>query len=540
MLNPTTTNLTTNPLFPQLPPSTSRQAQILLWTPTLVDQYFYSSLYPLIKTLHSILRRYPDCPSPTSICVHPSASPPSRGDEKLGGQAYQRLAALQTPSHTCMKMRNSELSGSTYISRPRSLTIIRPSYRVLYVIRVEPEVVTSSVDGGEDHRTFDSEGSEDDTGQDHGADQAAEAAVPAPSTTPDPDPNPAPARASPPLVFTHIPQSPRIEAMLRRPIHRPRPEYRFTGPDFYILRESFMRTYSPHWRPPHGEPARQPESHMYTTMNDGQGPVSYSNRLAQWLDELPDAGEGRMEAMQSPSPQPPEAQPHVHAEKSCQHDGQSCGRAESSRPNEDQLPGPSRARCNSAPVPSAISNNHLMGTLDHRTAPQNVIMPFSAASPVADLRGGSAIPSLHHPNPLGHHPILSQELPIQLRIPKRRSSLRNITRGSQSNQVPAASISRAAPEDLVPDIESFHIDRPTAFGATQINTGHQKSLSYLQTDSKGNKSRDPADYHRLSTHIHQLFGKDSREPNSKKHARTEVRIPMTPCYQSCKPFTGRS
>lgn len=431
-------------------------------------------------------------------------------------------------------MSNSELSGSTYVNRPRTLTVIRPNYRVLHVIRVEPEVVTSSVDGGEDHRTFDSEGSEDDTGQDP---RAAEAA---PATTPDPDPDAAPARTSPPLVITHIPQSPRIEAMLRRPIHRPRPEYRFTDPDFCIPRESFMRTYAPHWRPPHEEQARQPESHMYTAMNNGQGPVSYSDRLAQWLDELPDAVEGHMEVMQSPSPQPQEAQPHGHAENSCQHDGQSCGRAESSHPNEDQLPGPSRARCNSAPVPSAISNNHLMGSLDHRTAPQNVIMPFSAASPVADLRGGSAIPSLQHPNPLGHHPILSQELPIQLRIPKRRSSLRNSTRASQSNQAPAASISPAAPEDLVPGIESFHIDRPTALRATQINTGHQKSLSYPQTDSQGNKAHDPADHHRLSTHVHQLFGKDSREPNSKKHARTEVRIPKNPWYQLPKPFTGRS
>lgn len=338
-------------------------------------------------------------------------------------------------------------------------------------------------------------------------------------------------------MVTHIPQSPHAEAMPRRPIHHPRPEHRFTGPGSYFPRDIFMHEHAPEWWPLYEERSGQPASYMYATMNSGRGPVFYSQRLAQWLDSVPDDRvRVRTEVMEGPLPRPQEAQPHRQGEDSHGDESQSPEHGDNSHLDEDQLPHPSRARSNSAPLPSTISNNHLMRTLDHRTAPQNAIMPLSADSPAVHLQDMPTIPGTNHPDPLRQHPIVLEDLPIQLRIPERKSSLRNSARGSQPSQVPAPLTPRAAPEDLVQGIESIHIGSPIGPEAIQTSTGHQESLEHPQTKPQGNKAPGPAGHRLFSTCVNQLFGKDNRDPDTKKQARTEVTISTIPCSQPGKPF----
>lgn len=476
-----------------------------------------------------------------------------RKDIKHEGRSRYRLYQEhphEAPDHTSIKHMNMPPSR-----------VDTPNYRVLQVIEVAPEVVTSSVDGNELH----------DEGQ--GSGSAIESfPLPPPEETP-------------------LPDDPRIVAMLRAPI--PRREYRFTDQYIYVNYERFMRSVDPNWIPPPWvisqgtaqetaqEASRQPSSCLYTSISNRQGPVSCSERMSKWLDGLPVPKEST-EAGEFSSPMPQDHQQRGGAEGSSLYDG--------------MLPSPSRPRAQSTPVPFSISNNHLMEEREHRPGQSHPGAPTApAVGPTTNLPGGSAIPGLHHPNPLGQHPIVLQELPIQLKIPKRKSSLHNNFQSSHPNYQPPAPSTTPAADDLIRGIDSIQLDNPIQFKDNQLDIERQDSAPDLQLDTQiglgrrntvacpqllsrpgrdqnrgtpppqlrsrldkelrnstpypridqetvpdtfmgdaplrfydnANKLHDPAAHRRFSTHVNQLFGQDSGKTNHKKHARSEVSIFMS-------------
>lgn len=422
-----------------------------------------------------------------------------------------------------------------------------PNFRVLQIIEVAPEVTTSSTD-------------EEELGN---AGQRPEAVAPrAPSR---------PSSAEP-----QLPADPRIMAMLRAPISRR--EYKFTGQYIYVDYESFMRSVNPNWVPPlwlaaqetceelTQEPCRHPSSFLYTSTSNRHGPVSWSQRMSKWLDELPVAN-GNIEAAQCSSYK---LQGH-----------RVCRGAEDSRSPNGTLAGPLRPRAQSTPIPFSISSNHLMEHHEYRPGQSNSTVPTApAAGPTTNLSGGSVAPGLHHPNPLGQHPVVIRELPIQLRIPKRKSSLRNNFQRSHDNIQPPAPSTTLAGDNRILDTHSIELDiehRDTAADPQvdpQIGQGRRSSVVSPQLLSRlrGRRNSNPhpplrfqldaqlpnstlqpqldleldqdtfmgdspphiynntTDVHdlavqrRFSAHVHQFFGQDSGKVNHKKHARSEVRI----------------
>lgn len=221
--------------------------------------------------------------------------------------------------------------------------------------------------------------------------------------------------------------------------------------DVEVDLETFVRTIHPmaYWDHVRGQPrfdilrqrrrqqleqrevTRQPASCLYTVTCNQQGNVSPSARMSQWLNELPVPEETL------------------------------CGTQGSSQPQSHHGPegGHGRPRANSTPVPHSISANHLMATHDHRSCQPSPAVP-----------DGSTIPSFNHPNPLGQHPIALEELPVQLRIPKRQSSLQYSTRKSQLNS-PAAH-TNTAEDDLIRGIQSIPLGQSVQLQGSQLGTGH--------------------------------------------------------------------
>lgn len=170
-----------------------------------------------------------------------------------------------------------------------------------------------------------------------------------------------------------------------------------------------MRTANPFW-----EPERQATSCMYTsTRNDQAGRLTCSQRMSQWLDQLPEPDSARRQAPLVPH------------------------RPRQQRQNNGQL---------------ATNNN------TRRAHPLNI----SIIEP-PQLPDNVTSSSLQHPNPLRQHPVRGpqEEDPTPLRIPKRKSSLqhdqfRDPFLDPEQSTVPSD-------EELVQGIQAINLGHPVEF-----------------------------------------------------------------------------
>lgn len=347
-----------------------------------------------------------------------------------------------------------------------------PNYRVLHVIEVPPEVVTSSYDAGGSPRSQN------------------------PQRTTDP--------AS---------QSPREGRVF--------PQY------IYLNYQGFMQTADPFW-----EPNRLPTSCLYTSNSDQKGHVSCSERMAKWLDGLPGPGEESLTGTGVSSQLRGHQHQGVEESREKLRQGQLPRNKPKPKPSVQSISGP-----------VLISSTHPMGAqVLHRPGQPNPGVPISP--PSTSDKGGSASPRLHHPNPLGLHPVVLEELPIQARIPKRKSSLRCNLKSSHLNPPAHSTTIASAPDDLIRGVQSIQLGKPVPFltdserageGPRESDLGDQLD-SQLDQDASvteassparifndnNRKFHDPAAHQSLTSHVELVFGQASGKTNPKKHARSEV------------------
>lgn len=283
-------------------------------------------------------------------------------------------------------------------------------------------------------------------------------------------------------------------------------------PYIYINYEGFLRADNPFWQ----QPERLATSCMYTFANTQAGQRACSDRMAQWLEELPP---------------PNNRQRHgqnllLLQQQQQQHLGQPTPGALSTPPGFN-LHG------NGSPMmpTNSTTGAHTLG-LPSMAGPSSA-EPEPEPEPEPAVPDVSTLASLHHPNPLSQHPVRLHDVPIELRIPKRKSSLRHSFRDGSLD----ADQSAINPdEELVQAIQSIDLGEPVEFLGNErhgqpdessagtrihhditmvdapLSPPVQTSDAAVQTDNSKRKS--------IGVQVTNLFGGE----NKKKHGRSEVRF----------------
>lgn len=347
-------------------------------------------------------------------------------------------------------------------------------------------------------------------------------------------------------------------------------------PYIYINYEGFMRAADPFWeprRPPPPPSAGRQErervatSYMYTFTRSRRrrGRVTCSDRMAQWLDQLPNR----------PAPA---AANNIHQHQSSQRrrlSGRSLLRHHRQR---QQRPGAGSGSGAGAGASSASASGHnLHCHAQHTTTmngdstlPEETAGTSTAAVPAPQLPTGVVSASLQHPNPLRQHPVRPEDVRViqQLRIPKRKSSLQ-YARAHAGSLLPDDGDSDHFPQQktdnnnndddgddeeeelllLARGLQSIQLGHPVEFlgserqssTGTQIRhdvtmvdapppTSHQRpthDANVLLHDHhlhQNNNSNNKNKRKSIGTQVSQLFGGDNHK---EKRDRSEVR-PSTP------------
>lgn len=296
-------------------------------------------------------------------------------------------------------------------------------------------------------------------------------------------------------------------------------------PYIYINYEGFMRIADPFW-----EPERLATSCMYTFTNDNAGQVSCSERMEQWLAQLPDpeARQGRGCARIL----------HRHRrrrqtrERQRPHALSSLGLGQAGRNNN----GPQTTNSN--------TNMHMHGPSPAAASPTPVV---AAAMPSLTTQ-----PSLGHPNPLRQHAVRLEEIPVTFRIPKRKSSLHHTLRSSsardnnhqnqQQSDTNTIVGDASYEQQLIQGVGSIQLGQPVEFRGSAARDGDDEQsdastpqtqirydiemtdahLSALddsrRTDATACRRNGAAKRKSIGAQVAQLFGGESH----KKRPRSEV------------------
>lgn len=394
-----------------------------------------------------------------------------------------------------------------------------PPYRVLEVIEVTPEVVTSSVN-------------EDMSTTVLGSEAVLEPLwLPPPALTQPRRPRFA-MYDDTVSIMTRVPTPinpqlqllpPRVVAMLRAPI--PRREYRFTGPDFYVSYENFMRHHRPNWTPPRqirgqGEDValeeqslRLPSSYLYTSNHNDEGSATCSQRMSMWLDGLP-VPEISTHNTRLSSSMPQTQQPRE-------------GDGEDVNSHSGMLPDPSRPSAPPSPMSLSSSNNHPIGNAEHRPG-QNIpgeTTALPACGPRSSLPDGAAAQNVCHPNPLEQHPIVFRGLPIQVRIPQRKSSLCSQLQPHHASSHLQPPFTPLAADDLISGIDSTQLainssqlEGPLLLDEDQLGTDFWESAARPIVESQ------PLPARRNTFPCSRLLCRDPDCPNSHSHHQPQADI----------------
>lgn len=283
-------------------------------------------------------------------------------------------------------------------------------------------------------------------------------------------------------------------------------------PYIYINYEGFMRAADPFW-----EPDRLATSCMYTFARSSHaGQVICSDRMAQWLDQQREQSQSRRSG---------------HSPQVLHH-------------QRRQRPGVSSS-------PGHHLHRHAHLTTDGSTGAQILGLPFTTASggPTAvsgQLPDAVTSVSLQHPNPLRQHPVRPQDVPVKLRIPKRKSSLQhNRIRGSFLD--PEQSTIKTD-EELARGLQSIQLGDTVEFlgserdgRPSESSTGTQIRYDITMVDAPAppHRSNDATVHDQsnkrksIGTQVIQLFG---GEDNKKKRARSEVRQAIFVALSPKTPF----